>query len=109
MTGGPPESTLFPHTPLFPSLPGPALVVVDAGARGLAEHGHLLDGPVADPRMLLGDGALLGRERGRLQQDALADPDLADVVQERRKEQLLALRRLDAEPLRNRQDRKSVV
>jgi hypothetical protein len=57
-------------------------VVVQHGARDRAERGNLLDQAVADPRVQLDQRALLGSERGGLQKDSFADPDLADVVQE---------------------------
>src|SRR5438105_10018736 len=60
----------------------PALVVMeDAGEAGL-QKGQALEHLVADPRMGPHVGALLRAQRAGLAQDAVLDPDLADVVQE---------------------------
>ena len=60
----------------------PALVVVaDAGPDRL-DVGQVADDRVPEPDVLLDDRVLVGRQRRRLAQDRVRDPDLADVVEE---------------------------
>jgi hypothetical protein len=77
------------------------VVVEDRAGHG-AQRRDALDDPVADARVQLHDPALLGSEAARLEQDALADPDLADVVQQRGEHQLLAATRLQLEAVGDR-------
>ena len=62
------------------------------------ELGHLLEEAVADARVQLHDQPLVLRERTALEEDPFADPELADVVQQRCEHELLALVRRQIEP-----------
>jgi hypothetical protein len=79
-------------------------VVVEDGLAQRAERRYLLDQSTAYARVQLDHAALVGGEGGRLEQNALADADLADVVQERGEQQVLALVLGDVELLCHRRD-----
>ena len=59
------------------------MVVADAGPDRLDVR-QVADDRVPEPDVLLDDRVLVGRQRRRLAQDRVRDPDLADVVEESR-------------------------
>jgi hypothetical protein len=66
------------------------VLVVEDGRGDGAQRPYGLHEPVAEAGMLLHHGAFLNGQRGRLEEDALAYPDLPDVVQQRAEDQLFA-------------------
>ena len=82
----------------------PPLVVVQDGERDRLEARDARHQAVADARVQLHHGALLGGQAAGLEQDPLGDPDLAEVVQQRAEDQLLAAALVDPESFGDRAD-----
>jgi len=76
-----------------------ALVVVQNRGCDLLQRGHLPDKLIPDPRVQLNDAAFLGRQAGRLEQDPLQNAQLANVMQEGRKDQTLRVAVARVEPV----------
>jgi hypothetical protein len=76
------ERDVLAGQPVGVAVAVPALVVVEDRGRDRSQRTDLVDQPVADPRVQLHHAELLVGELRRLQEDALADADLADVMEQ---------------------------